>query len=288
MEYWIWLSRIEGLDTKTMEKLLNFYKTPDRIWKQTKEELLTLGIETSKAEEIVKLRYRQNLKAYIDYMKSQKIEVITRQDEDYPDKLRNIYDPPQILYVQGNKQILKEKSIAIVGSRMGSPYGRKIAEKFAYELAKKNMVVLSGLASGIDSCAHKGALKAEGKTIAVLGNGLDRIYPTENQNLAKEILAKGGAILSEYVIGTKPLKMNFPKRNRIMSGMSDGVLVIEAKQKSGSLITVDFALEQGKEVYAVPGNITSITSEGTNELLKQGAKIVTKVEDIIEDFLPIL
>ncbi len=288
MEYWIWLSRIEKINSKTIEKLLHTYKTPKEIWKQTSKELLDNGIEINQVRDIVNPKYRQNLKSYVKYMKNHKIEIITRQDKDYPEKLKQIYDPPQILYLQGNREILNQNSIAIVGSRMCSPYGKKMTEKLAYELAQKNIVIISGLASGIDSHAHKGTLQAGGKTIGVLGCGLDRTYPAENQNLAKEILLNKGAIISEYVIGTKPMAINFPRRNRIISGLSNGVLVVEAKQKSGSFITVDFALEQGKEVYAVPGNINSTTSEGTNELIKQGAKIVTKVQDITEDFLSII
>lgn len=284
MEYWVWLSRIEKINNKTIEKLLSIYKTPKEIWKQTSKGLLNNGVEINQVQEIVNPKYRQNLESYVKYMKNHKIEIITRYDKDYPEKLKQIYDPPQILYLQGNREILNQNSIAIVGARICSNYGKTITEKFAYELAKKNIVIISGLARGIDSYAHKGTLQAKGKTIGVLGCGLDRTYPVENQNLATEILLNKGAIISEYVIGTKPMAINFPRRNRIISGLSDGVLVVEAKQRSGSFITVDFALEQGKEVYAVPGNINSITSEGTNELIKQGAKIVTKVQDITEDF----
>ena len=217
------------------------------------------------------------------YMEKNNIQIIKITDKEYPEKLKQIYDPPKILYVKGNKNILNEKSIAIIGTRMCSMYGKVIAEKISYELAKENIITISGLARGIDTYAHLGTVKAERKTIAVLGCGIDRVYPEENKILAEEIIKKGGAIISEYAIGTKPERMNFPRRNRIISGLSDGVLVVEARQRSGTFITVDFALEQGKEVYAVPGNINSATSTGTNELIKQGAKVATGANDILED-----
>ena len=169
-----------------------------------------------------------------------KFEIIRIGDEYYPEKLTKIYAPPQEIYVMGDKTILNNKSIAI------------IAEKFGYELSKKGIVIISGLARGIDTCSHIGAIKANGKTIAVLGSGLDNIYPPENKKVCEEILKKGGAIISEYPLGTKPYKYNFPLRNRIISGLSDGILVVEAKEKSGTLITIGYGLEQGKEIFAVP------------------------------------
>lgn len=211
------------------------------------------------------------------------IEEITIENEEYPEQLRNIYDPPLRLYVLGNKEILKEKGIAIVGTRNPTAYGKKVAIQFAKQLSEKGINIISGLAWGIDTCAHLGNLQVydKAKTIAVLGNGLDEIYPKENINLAKQIIKSGGCIISEYPIGTKPKKLHFPQRNRIISGLSKGVLVIEAREKSGSLITADFALEQGKEVFAVPGDMGKLTSVGTNNLIKQGAKLVTKYEEIL-------
>lgn len=223
-------------------------------------------------------------------MEENKIEIITIEDKEYPQKLKQIYDPPQILYIKGNKEILNNKSIGIVGCRDASEYGKKSAKYFGYELAKKGYNIISGLAKGVDSFAHIGNIFAFeknenktnffGKPVAVVGNGLDIIYPKENKKLQQKIIKCGGAIISEYPIGTKPEKMNFPARNRIISGMSNGILVVEAKKKSGTLITVDFALEQGRDVYVVPGNINSINSIGTNDLIKQGAQLVTKAEDI--------
>lgn len=213
------------------------------------------------------------------------IEEINIGNEDYPEQLRNIYDPPLRLYVLGNKAILKEKGIAVVGTRNPTEYGKKVAIQFAKQLSEKGVNIISGLAVGIDTCAHLGNLQVynKAKTIAVLGSGIDEIYPKENINLAKQIIKSGGCIISEYPIGTKPKKLHFPQRNRIISGLSNGVLVIEAKEKSGSLITVDFALEQGKEVFAVPGDVGKLTSVGTNNLIKQGAKLITNYEEILDE-----
>lgn len=212
------------------------------------------------------------------------MKIIYQAEKNYPKKLQNIYAPPTSLYVLGDEQILNKPSIAIVGCRQASDYGKKVAFHFAYELAKQGIVIVSGLARGIDTCGHLGAVKANGKTIAILGSGFGHIYPAENKQLCKEIIQKGGAILTEYEPDSKPEKMHFPARNRLISGLSDGVLVVEAKEKSGTLITVDHALDQGKEVFIIPGNITSNNSYGTNELIKQGAKLVTKIEDILEEF----
>lgn len=217
------------------------------------------------------------------YLKKNNIQVIKITDKEYPEKLKQIYDAPKTLYIKGEKNVLNETGIAIIGARMCSIYGKNVTEKFSYDLAKRKIVTISGLARGIDTACHMGTVRAKGKTIAVLGSGIDIIYPGENKLLAEEIIKNGGAIISEFPIGMRPLPTNFPRRNRIISGLSDGVVVVEAKQKSGTFITVDFALEQGKEVYAVPGNINSITSTGTNELIKQGAKVVTSVKDILED-----
>ncbi len=210
-----------------------------------------------------------------------KIKTIKLEDSTYPEKLKEIYNPPKTIYLIGNEKLLNQKSIAIIGCRECTRYGAENAYKFGYELAKENICVISGFAKGIDTYSHKGAVSAKGKTIAVLGCGLDIIYPPENIELYKQILLQGGAIISEYPLGSKPEKYHFPERNRIISGLSSGVLVIEAKKKSGTMITVDFALEQGREVYAVPGNISSENSYGTNELIKEGATPVTSINDMI-------
>lgn len=213
------------------------------------------------------------------------IEEINIENEFYPQQLKNIYNPPNKIYVLGNKEILKERGIAIVGARRATEYGKKVAFKFSKELSASGINIISGLAVGIDTYAHLGSLQQEciGKTIGVLGSGLDVIYPKQNINLAKEILKRGGCIISEYPLGTKPEKIHFPQRNRIISGLSKGVLVVEASEKSGSLITADFALEQGKDVFAIPGDIWKLTSIGTNSLIKQGAKLVNDYVDILEE-----
>ncbi len=283
IEYWIWLSRIEGLNPKFLNDLLEKYNNPKKIWDKTKEELIEDGIKEKYACEITSNRYREKIDKYLKYMNENNIEIITINDKQYPDKLKAIYDPPIVLYVKGNKNILNDRSIAIIGCRMCTKYGENTSKKIAYNLSINNINIISGLAKGIDSFAHKGSLAAQGKTIAVVGCGLDRVYPKENKELFDEIIKRGGAIISEYVIGTKPIAKNFPKRNRIISGLSDAVIVVEAREKSGTLITVDFALEQGKDIYAIPGNVDNPNSYGTNDLIKQGAKIVTKLQDILED-----
>lgn len=285
IEYWIWLSRIEGLNPKILNDLLEKYDSPKIIWYKTKEELIEDGIKGKYADKITNNIYRQNLDKYLKYMNENNIEMVTIKNKDYPDKLKVIYDPPVVLYVKGNKTILNEKSVAIVGCRICTKYGENIAKKLAYNLSLNNINIISGLARGVDSFAHKGSLAGKGKTIAVVGCGLDRVYPEENIGLFNEIIKNNGVIVSEYIIGTKPLAKNFPRRNRIISGISNGVIVVEAREKSGTLITVDFALEQGKNIYAVPGNIDNQNAYGTNELIKQGAKVVTEVEDILEDLI---
>ena len=285
IEYWIWLSRIEGLNPKFLNELLEKYDNPKAIWNKTKEELLEDGIKESYANEIINNIYRQNLHKYLKYMKENSIDIITIKDKEYPHKLKVIYDPPIVLYIKGNKKILNEKAIAIVGCRLCTNYGADVAKKIAYTLSLNNINVISGLAKGIDSFAHKGSITGKGKTIAVVGCGLDRVYPEQNKVLFNEIINNKGAIISEYIVGTKPLAKNFPKRNRIISALSNGVVVVEAREKSGTLITVDFALEQGKNIYAVPGNIDSLNAFGTNELIKQGAKVFTNIQDILEDLI---
>ena len=213
-----------------------------------------------------------------------KIQEIVLGNLDYPYLLSQIYAPPKKLYVLGNAQILRERSIAIAGCRDASNYGKNIARKLAYNLGKNNIITVSGLARGIDTFCHIGSVEANARTIAVLANGLDMIYPAENRNLAIRILKCGGALISEYNIGEKPLKQNFPARNRIISGLCESTVIVEAKKESGSLITANFALNQGRNVFAVPGNVNSRNSEGTNELIKCGANVLTSYEDLINTY----
>ncbi len=279
--YWIWLSLIKNLGSKRKQILLEKYKTPETIYNLTEKELIEIpGIGKNLINNILDKKVRNDVNNHISYMKRQNIDIMCIIDKEYPNNLKQIYDPPITLYIKGNKNILNNTSIAIIGCREASDYGKKVSRYFAHNLAKKNINIVSGLAKGVDSYAHIGTLSTNGKTIAVVGNGLDIIYPIENMGLCKKILQNGGAIISEYPLGTKPEKNNFPARNRIISGISKGVIVVEAKEKSGTLITVDFALEQGRDVYVIPGNINSINSIGTNNLIKQGAKIVTTYEEI--------
>lgn len=283
-KYWIWLSRL-NIETKVINDLLRKYKKPVKLWQLDKKELIKNKLSNENVLEILDKEKRRDLSKYIEYLDNHNIKMLNIYDNEYPDNLRNIYDTPPLIYIKGNKEILNNPSFAIIGCRDCSMYGKQVTQKIAGKLAKNGITIISGLARGIDTNAHIGTLKANGKTIAVVGTGLDIVYPNENKYLQEEIISQGGAIISEFVVGTKINKLNFPKRNRIISGISNGVLVVEAKEKSGSFITVDFALEQGKNVYAVPGNIISRNSVGTNNLIKQGAKIVTEIEDILEDFI---
>lgn len=247
-KYWIWLSKID-ISPQRIEQCLKKHNIED-IWNLEQE--IKRYFTKDEIEKIKELKFKQNLEFYVQYLFKHDIELITIKDKEYPEKLKHIENHPICLYVLGNKKILNQKSIAIVGSRNCSDYGKTIAQAFSYLLAKKNVTIISGLAKGIDTAAHIGTLQARGKTIAVIGTGIDIVYPKENRNLMKKIIQKGGLIVSEYPIGTKPNKENFPRRNRIISGLADGILVIEAGEKSGALITVDYALEQGKNIYAVP------------------------------------
>lgn len=285
------------MGSKRIQILLEQYKNPKTIYHLKEEELLSIkGIGEKTIKNIVNSKTKENVEKHIQYMLKNNIDIISIHDSQYPKILKEIYDPPISLYIKGNRDILNQKAIGIVGCREASQYGKSAAKYFSYHLAKESVNIISGLAKGVDSYAHIGAICAQkeqkreakkcekyeacARTIAVIGNGLDMIYPKENQKLQEEILKTGGAIITEYPLGTKPDKMNFPARNRIISGMSKGILVVEAKEKSGTLITVDFALEQGRDVFVVPGNINSINSVGTNCLIKQGAKLVTNYTEI--------
>lgn len=208
---------------------------------------------------------------------------LTHNDPDYPQRLREIFDAPALLWIRGDATLLAKSAIAVVGTRHPTPYGSGMAEMLSRDLAARGMVILSGMARGVDTAAHKGALFAKGKTVAVWGTGIDVIYPKENKSLAEQIIASGGAIVSELPLGTFPAPQNFPKRNRILSGMSVGVLVVEAGEHSGTRITARCALEQNRDVFAVPGNVTTKNAWGPNTLIKQGAKLVATWEDVWED-----
>jgi len=212
-----------------------------------------------------------------------KARIISLSDPEYPTRLKEIYDPPVILFVKGSVELLSQPGIAMVGTRHPTPYGTGMAERLATDLAARGLVIISGLARGIDTASHRGAIAAKGKTVAVLGTGIDVLYPKENTRLAEQIHALGGALISEFPGGTSPTPQNFPIRNRIISGLSAGVLVVEAAEYSGTRITSRCALEQNRDVYAVPGNVTNKNSWGPNTLIKQGAKLVATWEDVWEE-----
>ena len=295
-EYWVWFSLINNLGLKRKKILIDKYRTPKRIYELKKFELIqNKGIGDKIIKEILNEETREKAKQHYMYMEKNNMDIINITDKDYPNGLKEIYDPPISIYIKGNIEALNNIGIAIVGCRNASEYGKKAAKYFAYNLTKEGYNIISGLAKGIDSFSHIGNIHAInenninrnirdiGKTIAVIGSGLDEIYPKENTKLFEEIIKSGGIIISEYPLGTKPFKMNFPARNRIISGLAKGIIVVEAKEKSGTLITVDFALEQGKDVYVVPGNIDEINSIGTNNLIKQGAAIVTNYRDVLNN-----
>ncbi|MGB9839438.1 DNA-processing protein DprA [Thermovenabulum sp.] len=277
----IFLNLIENIGYIRAKNILSVYNSLKELRKANKEELLKIpNISDKIAEKILFGLKEFNPLKEIEKAEKKGCTIITIDDKDYPQLLKEIYDPPLVIYVKGKKELLKKESIAIVGTRKPTEYGKKVAEELAAKLAKRNLNIISGLAKGIDSFAHKGALKVEGSTVAVLGTGIDIIYPPENNKLFQEIAEKG-AIITSFPVGTEPLPYNFPARNRIISGLSLGVVVVEAGERSGALITADFALEQGREVFAVPGMIYSPMSKGPHKLIKQGAKLVENDEDVL-------
>lgn len=286
-EILIWLNSI-GLSNSQIRHIQIQYRRLTDFWELDKEKVYKIeGLKDDLKAKIVKNRNQEYIERLFERLKELNVNAVTVFDEDYPTRLRTIHDKPNVLYVKG--KILEEDNLAlaIVGSRKATAYGKWACEKFANELVELGVTIISGLASGIDAIAHRTAIKKGGRTIGVLGNGIDIVYPNQNRSLYEEITEKG-AIISEFPLGTPPLPYNFPQRNRIISGLSMGVIVIEAKDKSGSLITAHHALEQGKEIFALPGNINSIFSRGTNKLIRDGAKPLLDIEDIIEEFPSLL
>jgi DNA processing protein len=285
LKYWIALKSIAGVGNITFPALVDKFGSLPAIFAAPISKLNEIpGISKNIAAAIVGFNNWGKVKAELELIDKYEIKIITYQDELYPAKLMNIYDRPPFLYVRGNLN-KNDINIAVVGSRLASTYGKYTTEKISRELALKGLTIVSGMARGIDSVAHRGALTAHGRTIAVLGSGLDVIYPPENKKLFTDII-QNGAVISEFPPGTPPLSANFPTRNRIISGMSYGVVIVEAGEKSGSLITARLALEQGREVFAVPGSIDSAGSRGTNKLIKQGAKLIENIDDILEEIFP--
>ena len=278
----IWLSSL-NLTNKIIGNIINQVPQLAELWYWPTKDIYSLkNIKTEIKDKLIQYRNDDYYKRLFELLEKHNIDTITIYDKDYPDNLYYIYDSPKVLYKKGNLIEDDNLAIAIVGSRKATSYGKWATEKFVEELVDLGVTIISGLALGIDSIAHRKALENNGRTIAILGNGLDIVYPNRNRDLYEKI-PNNGAIISEFFLGTQPLPYNFPQRNRIISGLSLGVIVIEAKEKSGSLITAHHALEQGKEVFALPGNINSIFSRGTNKLIKDGAKLIMDVDDIIEE-----
>ncbi len=281
---WIWFANLQHIITRKKIELLRIFDNPRQIYNADSVALARTGIlSRENIESILSQESRIDVDRTMEKLEINHIDVVTLTDSRYPHLLKNICDPPVCLYVRG-KLINDEPTVGVVGSRMASGYGASIAKKISAELSGYNICVISGMARGIDTAAHQGALWAGGRTIAVFGCGLDIVYPPENRKLMERIIEKG-AVISEYPPGVQPAPHHFPIRNRIVSGMSIGILVVEAGEKSGSLITAQLALEQGRDVYALPGNVISINSKGTNKLIQDGAKLVTSVQDIVEEIL---
>ncbi len=280
----ILLNLVPEVGSVRLRRLLELFGDLDRLWKASIEELRQVeGIGPSLAQRIAAGRQSSELlDRELTLARQQGVEIVTLEDPGYPQPLRSIFDPPLALYIRGVLVPDDQTAVGIVGARRASLYGAQCAERLGYDLALRGVTIVSGLARGIDGAAHRGALKALGRTLAVLGSGLGRIYPPEHQMLAEQIAGQG-ALISEYPMELPPLPHNFPRRNRLISGLSLGVIVVEATPRSGALITADCALEQGREVFAVPGPVTAPTSQGTHGLLKQGACLVTSVEDVLEE-----
>ena len=282
---WLTLTQAKGIGPSLCHKLLLQYSTPQNILNSNHAELHKCGLHQKNIQSLFEPEIKEIDRA-IDWLQQKNHHLITYHDPDYPELLKSIYAPPPILFAIGQREVINSLPFAIVGSRNPSATGRKLSEEFAFELAKSGLSICSGLALGIDYHGHQGALNAHSSTIAILGNGLDIIYPARHKKIAQQI-AESGLLLSEFIPGTKPSPGNFPQRNRIISGMSLGVLVIEAAKKSGSLITAHHALEQGREVFAIPGSIHNPLARGTHSLIKQGAKLVETIDDILEELVPL-
>jgi DNA processing protein len=285
LKHWLALKAVEGVGCVGFRTLLTAFGSPEAVFRASASTLQILpGIGPKTADDIRSFADWGKAEQEVARAKTLGVSIVTCQDPLYPRDLLNIYDYPPFLYMKGSL-CPEEIGVAIVGSRLASTYGKYVTEKLSRELALKGITVISGLARGIDSAAHRGAIAGKGRTIAVLGSGLDIVYPPENEALAADIAAQG-ALVTEYPFGTPPNAPNFPARNRLISGISLGVVVVEAGEKSGSLITARIASEQGRSVFAVPGAIESAGSRGTNRLIKQGAKLIENVEDILEEILP--
>ena len=280
---WLALALTQGLGPTRIKKLIEHYGTAERVFQASLTELEATGMRAVSAQSIATGKSLEL--AQQECVKAAEVgaKIISLSDPEYPSRLKEIYDPPIVLFVKGSVEVLAQPGIAMVGTRHPTPYGSGMAERLSTDLAARGLVIISGLARGIDTASHRGAIAAKGKTVAVLGTGIDVMYPKENTRLTEQIVALGGALITEFPVGTPPTPQNFPIRNRIISGMSVGVLVVEAAEYSGTRITSRCALEQNRDVYAVPGNVTNKSSWGPNTLIKQGAKLVATWEDVWEE-----
>lgn len=282
LKYWVGFNLVKGIGPMKVRALLDHFGDLETAWCADVSALRKAGLDRRALTSLLKTRDQLNLDAELDRLVEHNIRALTWNDPEYPARLLQIPDPPPVLYVRGLLTSEDEWAVAVVGTRRASAYGKAVTGRLVTDLAVNHVTIVSGLARGIDGEAHRAALDAGGRTIAVLGCGLDLIYPPEHRNLAHDIV-ENGALVSEYPLGTRPEASNFPPRNRIISGLSLGVLVVEAGFKSGALITADFAADQGRDVFAVPGNLYARSNEGTNRLIQDGAKLVMGAEDILEE-----
>lgn len=286
--HWIALNMVLGIGKTLFHRLIKEIGDPDQVFRATRKELMRVdGIGEKTADEILKFDVEKSLEREFFLMEKLGINFLTSSCPGYPHLLRSIYDPPPVLYYTGKKLDQFPLTLAIVGTRAPTNYGTQVAERLSICFARMGICIVSGLARGIDTIAHQSAIKVGGNTLAVFGCGLSHTYPPENVALRKKIV-EHGAVISEFAISVKPDRNNFPARNRVISGLSVGTLVVEAGEKSGALITAQFALEQGRDVFAVPGNISSPNSRGTNQLIKMGAKLVDTPEAVVEELSPTL
>jgi len=282
-QFWLGLHLIPQFGiVRISEFLQHFDNNVEALWTEKPQYLRQLDLPPQLVEQFITTRQSIDLQEELDKIAKYDAHLITLEDDTYPELLRSIPDPPPVLYVRGEITPDDNKCLAIIGTRKPSKYGWDAAHQLAYHVTQQNVTIVSGLAQGIDAAAHRGALNGNGRTIAVMGTGIDKIYPSDNKDIAMEII-QHGALISEMPIGTPPLGKNFPRRNRIISGLCLGVLVAEAPEKSGSLITVTTANEQGRDVFAVPHNIFSKTGRGTNKLIQDGAKLVMRVSDVLDE-----
>ncbi len=280
---WLALSLTPGLGPTKSRRLVEHFGSAEAVFRASLTELEGAGIQSISAQSLATGKSSELAREEIARVAELDALVISMDDPSYPPRLKEIYDPPLVLYVRGNAEILSKPGIAMVGTRHPTPYGIGMAERLGCDLAAQGLVIISGMARGVDTASHRGAISAKGKTLAVFGTGVDVTYPKENSRLSEQMLALGGALISEFPLGTFAAPQNFPIRNRILSGMSLGVLVVEAAEYSGTRITARCALEQNRDVFAVPGNVTNKNSWGPNTLIKQGAKLVATWEDVWED-----